>query len=90
VAVAVTRRSIRAVPIAIGTWYPPAGGPESCHGGVVFAVMVQILLRADAIAVQVRLEPRPDSYRDYPRLRSWWRALAQCRDTNYLEGRNLS
>jgi len=27
----VTRRSIRAVPIAIGTWYPTPAGPENCH-----------------------------------------------------------
>jgi hypothetical protein len=27
----VTRRQHRAVPIAIGTWYPAAAGPEICH-----------------------------------------------------------
>jgi hypothetical protein len=51
----------------------------------VFAVMVQILLRAGAIAIQVRSEPRI-----YPRLQNSWWALAQCRGTNYLGARNLS
>jgi len=53
--------------------------------GVLFAVLVQILLRASAIAVQVESEPRV-----YPRLQIWLRALAQCRDTICLEARNLS
>ena len=58
-----------------------------CKEGMarVFAVMVQILLRAGAIAVQVWSEPRI-----YPRLQSWLRALAQCRGTICLEARNLS
>jgi len=51
--------------------------------GVVFAVMVQILLGAGAIAVQVGSEPRI-----YPRLQIWLRALAQCRGTICLEARN--
>jgi hypothetical protein len=56
-----------------------------CKEGMarVFAVMVQILLSAGAIAVQVRSKPRICH-----RLQIWWRALAQCRGTNYLEGRN--
>jgi len=49
----------------------------------VFAVMVQILLSAGAIAVQVRSEQRI-----YPWLQIWLRALAQCRGTNFLEARN--
>ena len=53
--------------------------------GALFAVMVQILLSAGAIAVQLVSEPRI-----YPPLQSWQRALAQCRGTNCLEGRNLS
>jgi hypothetical protein len=58
-----------------------------CKEGMacVFAVMVQILLRTGAIAVQFWSEPRI-----YPRLQIWWRALAQYRGTNYLEGSNLS
>jgi hypothetical protein len=58
-----------------------------CKEGMarVFAVMVQILLRAGAIAVQGRSEPRI-----YHRLHSWLGALAQCRGTNCPEGRNLS
>jgi len=51
----------------------------------VFAVMVQVLLRVGAIAVQVWSEPRI-----YPRLQIWWRALAQCRGTNCLGAINLS
>jgi len=56
-----------------------------CKEGMarVFAVMVQILLRAGAIAVQVWSEPR-----GYPRLQIWWRALAQCRGTICLGARN--
>jgi hypothetical protein len=51
----------------------------------VFAIMVQILLRAGAIVVQIRSEPKI-----YPWLQSWWRVLAQCRGTSCLEARNLS
>jgi hypothetical protein len=51
----------------------------------VFAVMVQILLRAGANAVQVWAEPQI-----YPRLQIWWHALVQCRGTSYLEARYLS
>jgi len=36
-----------------------------------------------AIAVHVLSEPR-----NYPRLQSWWRALAQCRGINCLGTRN--
>jgi hypothetical protein len=48
----VTRRSIR-----IGSWYPAAGGATKlsrCKEGMarVFAVMLQILLHAGAVAVQ--------------------------------------
>jgi len=53
--------------------------------GALFAVRVQILLSITRVAVQVWSEPRV-----YHRLQSWWRALAQCRGTNYLEARNLS
>ena len=58
-----------------------------CKEGMarVFAVMVQILLSAGAIAVQVWSEPRI-----YFRLQIWLRALAQCRGTNCLGGSNLS
>ncbi len=58
-----------------------------CKEGMarVFAVMVQILLRSGAIAVQIRSEPQI-----CPRLQIWWRTLAQCRGTTYLEARNLS
>jgi hypothetical protein len=58
--------------------------------GALFAVRVQILLSITRVAVQVLSEPRPDSYRDYPRLQIWWRALAQCRGTSCLEVRKLS
>ena len=51
----------------------------------VFAVMVQILLSAGAIALQIGSEPRT-----YPRLQSWLRALAQCRGTKLIEARKLS
>ena len=56
-----------------GSWYFSRKAVTVQGGyGVVFAVMVQILLRAGAIGVQVWSEPRI-----YPRLQSWWRALAQ-------------
>jgi len=42
--------------------------------GALFAVIIQILLSAGAIAVQVLSE-----LRIYPRLQSWWRTMAQCR-----------
>jgi hypothetical protein len=49
-----------------------------CKEGLarVFAVMVQILLSAGAVAVQFVTEPRI-----YHRLQSWVRVLAQCRGT---------
>jgi hypothetical protein len=53
--------------------------------GVVFAVMVQILLRSGVIAVQVKSEPQI-----YHRLQSWLRALAQCRGIICLGARNSS
>jgi len=53
--------------------------------GALFAVMVQILLSITRVAVEVWSE-----LRIYPRLQSWWRALAQCRGTNCLGARNLS
>jgi hypothetical protein len=76
----VTRCSIRVVPIAIGTWYFSREVITVQGGyGALFAIMVQILLSITSVAVQVWSKPRPDSYRDYPRLQSWWRELAQCR-----------
>ncbi len=71
---------------------------RGCKEGMarVFAIMVQIILRTGAIAIQGWSEPRI-----YPRLQIWRRALAQCRavgpdrpkgaswGTNYLEGSNL-
>ena len=87
----VTRRQHRAVPIAIGTRYFSHKAVTVQGGyGALFAVQVQVLLNITSVAVQVRLEPRPDSYRDYPRLQSWGSSLAQCRGTNYLGARNLS
>jgi len=53
--------------------------------GALFAVMVQILLSFTRVAVQVLSELRV-----YPRLQSWWRALAQCRDTMLIGARKLS
>jgi hypothetical protein len=76
----VTRRSIRAE-----SWYFSRETVTVQGGyGALFAVRVQILLSITRVAVQVRSESRI-----YPRLQSW-RALAQCRGTNYLEGSNLS
>ena len=63
----------------------PAPLQRSESGGALFAVMVKILLHTGAIAVQTVSE-----LRIYPRLQSFWRALAQCRGTNYLGARNLS
>jgi len=48
-------------------------------------VKAQGYLRFTSVAVQGFSEPRI-----YPLLQSWWRALAQCRGTNYLGARNLS
>jgi len=58
-----------------------------CKEGLarVFAVMVQILLHAGAIAVQFWLEPRV-----YPGAEIWLQAHAQYRGTNYLGAKNLS
>jgi hypothetical protein len=58
-----------------------------CKEGMarVFAVQVQILLSAGAVAVQSWSEPRI-----YPRLQIWLRALAQCHGTICLEASNLS
>ena len=77
----VTRRSIRA-----GSWYF-SHETVTVRGeyGAFFAVRVQFLLSIMRVAVQGCSEPQI-----YPRLQCWWRALAQCRGTNYLEGRNLS
>jgi len=44
---------------------------------------VTSFLSYTSVAVQVWSEPRPDSYRDYPRLQSWKRALAQSRYKHY-------
>src|SRR4030066_2569030 len=69
----VTRRKHRA-----GSWYFSQKAVTVQGGyGALFAVMVQILLSAGAIAVQVLSEPRV-----YPWLQSWWWALAQYRGTN--------
>ena len=53
--------------------------------GAHFAVQVQSFVSITRVAVQVLSKPRI-----YPRLKSWWWALAQCRVTIYLEARNLS
>jgi len=53
--------------------------------GVLFAVMVQILLRTGAIAVQVWSEPVNCHGTGF-----LLGALAQCRGRNYLGARNLS
>jgi hypothetical protein len=53
--------------------------------GALFAVQVQNFMSITRVAVQVRSKPR-----NYPRLQSLWRALAQCRGTNYRGARNLS
>jgi len=77
----VTRRQHR-----VESWYfSQKAVPVQGGYGVLFAVMVQILLRTGAIAVQAWSEQRI-----YPRLQSWLRALAQYRGTNYLGARNLS
>jgi hypothetical protein len=64
--------------------------PVQGRYGALFAIMVQILLHSGAIAIQALSKPRPDSYRDYPRLQSWLWAPAQCRGTICLEAKNLS
>jgi len=77
----VTRRKLR-----VGSWYFSQKAVTVQGGyGALFAVQLQILLSITRVAVQVRSEPRT-----YHRSQSWWRALAQCRGTNYLEGGNLS
>jgi len=69
---------------------PRASGARKlsrCKEGLarVFAVMVQFLWSAGAIAVQVLSEQRT-----YHRLQSWLGALAQCRGTKLIEARKLS
>ena len=77
----VTRRKHRA-----GSWYFSQKTVTVQGGyGALFAVRVQILLNITSVALQGWSEPRT-----YPRLQIWWRALAQCRGTNYLGARNLS
>jgi len=51
--------------------------PVQGRYGALFAVMVQILLRSGAIAVQVLSKPRI-----YPRLQCFLCAHEQCRGTN--------
>jgi len=63
----VTRRSIRA-----DSWYFSQKSVTVQGGyGALFAVMIQILLSITRVAVQFWSE-----LRIYPRLQSWWRALA--------------
>jgi len=77
----VTRRSIGRKAVPVGQEAIPVQGGY----GALFAVRVQILLSITRVAVQGWTEPRI-----YPRLQSWWRALAQCRGTNCLGARKLS
>jgi hypothetical protein len=79
--VGVTRREHRA-----GSWYFSREAVTVQGGyGALFAVMVQSFVRYTSVAVQNLSEPRI-----YHRLQGWWRALEQCRATNYLGARSLS
>ena len=77
----VTRRKHRSRPVNFSQKTVTVQGGY----GALFAVRIQSFVSITRVAVQVVSEPRI-----YPRLKSWWRAHAQCRGTICLGARKLS